>query len=276
MMNEIVLKMLNFFNGPIIPAIISLAGIVSFFFIYRKENKDVNEERKRVQQNLINKATIALPRRTYDVACAGSRDVSACEKIETIDVRACNFLDRDNNPIENIDCYNFFIVHGNSMQYAGVYNGDLLFTPIDFEYQQLSSDNLPKILILKYRKSEEEELIALKAKYKVRRAWHKCTIEEITEHYTIILEKIVNSDPFLKLKKESGYQSDEWMINTDFPNRLQEYAKYSSNGEYPKEFKDIIISTTYDVSQNEIHFSIHPVSSVVGIVEHSFTIGNKQ
>lgn len=275
MMNEILSKILDFFNGPIIPAIISLVGIVLFFLIYSRENKTVNKERKRVQQNLINKATIALPRRTYDVACAGSKDVSACEKIETIDVRACNFLDGENNPIEDIDCYNFFIVHGNSMQYAGIYNGDLLFTPIDFEYRQLLSDNLPKILVLKYRKLEDES-IALKAKYKVRRAWHRCNIEEITEHYTIILEKIVNSSPFLKLKRENGYQSDEWMINIDFPNRLQEYAKYSSDGEYPKEFKDVIISTTYDVSQNEIHFSIHPVSSVVGIVKHSFTLGKKQ
>ena len=137
MMNQIISIGTTFLNGPFIPAIISAVGAGYFFVEFRKENKEVNKKREQVQQDLINKATIALPRRTYNVACAGSKDASACEKIQTIDVKACNFLDENKVPIENLDLYNFFIVHGSSMQYAGIHDGDLLFTLADFKLSQI-------------------------------------------------------------------------------------------------------------------------------------------
>lgn len=271
MINDILSIGTKFLNGPIIPAAISLVGIGCFYVLYRKENKRINSERKQVQQDLINKATIAFPRRAYDVVCAGSKDYSACEKIETIDVKVCNFLDSNNKPID-VDLYNVFIVHGESMQYAGIKDEDLLFTPVDFKLSQLESDSIsPQILILKYRKSEHESP-KLKANYKVRRFWLKCSINDIANNYATILKNIIDSESFSKLKRENGYKGEHWMINTDFPNRLNDYSKYSSDGKYPDEFKEVIISTTYDVLNNEIHFSIHPQSSIIGIVAHSYTL----
>ncbi len=255
---------LNSSNFLLFIAIISLGLFVLFYY---KANRDVNSYRKKVQQELINRATIVLPRREYDIACAGSNNHSSCSKVSTVDIEACNFFDKEGNLL-NVSKYYCFVVQGNSMKYAGINDQDFIFVPKDFNLSSITNDILPLILVIKYR-----ETIEGKARYKVRRTWHRGGIEDDLHE---VGKKIISSPKFSILKNEKGYIGDEWMLNDLESKRLTDYKKlYYKEDECPNEYKDIIISTTYDTEKEEIHFSIHPTSSIIGIVRESYTIKNK-
>lgn len=271
MTNEIITSVsngiLNFLSSSIIPSAIAVVGVGYFATYYYKANRIVNKHRKKVQQDLINKATIVFPRREYDVACAGSNDHSSCEKVETIDIEACNFCDK-NGKLLNVSQYECFVVHGNSMKYAGINDRDFLFVPKGFELSSLTNESLPQILVIRYRENIEN-----RAKFKVRRTWYKGTIDEKLEE---VASNIIDSKAFSKLTQEKGYQGKDWMLNDLKIKRIARYKDaYFKDGNCPTEYKEIIISTTYDTEDEEIHFSIHPASSIIGIVSESYTVINK-
>ena len=63
------------------------------------------------------------------------------------------------------------------------------------------------------------------------------------------------------------------MLNDLTHKRLDDYKKaYFKDGVCPEMYKQIVISTTFDTVKKEIHFSIHPISSIVGIVKESYSI----
>ncbi len=73
--------------------------------------------------------------------------------------------------------------------------------------------------------------------------------------------------------QREGYKGAEWMIQDLLDNRLADYKHtYFKEGECPEQYRQIVISTTFDTVKKEIHFSIHPVSVIVGNVEESYTI----
>lgn len=262
MMTYIITAVVSLLNGPILPAVLALGGIIYFAWIYCKANKTANENRKAVQQEIANKTTIVLPHKDYFVACAGSKESDACKKVSAVDIEACNFCDSEGKPL-NLSLYECYVVHGDSMKYAGINDGDFILVGKDFSVESLTS--FPEILVLRYRETEDGKPL-----YKVRRAWYMGTIED---NLRDIAEKIMNMPKFAKLKNQEGFKGEQWMVEDLTTNRYSEYQKsYFKDGICPDSYKQIIISTTFDTVKKEIHFSIHPISLIVGIVKESYSV----
>ena len=266
MITPIMTTAIPFLNGSILPAAAALGGIIYFGRMYYKASKISNKEREKIQQYIINNATIVIPEKKYYVACAGSRNSDVCTEVSSIDIQACNFCDSYNNYLD-LSKFNCYVVHGSSMKYAGINDNDLILVSKKFTLETL--DTFPKILVLKYR-----EPIKSMPLYKVRRAWYKGTIEDNFEE---VAKKIMMMDKFQKLTQQEGFKDKEWMIEDLLKERLSDYkSTYFKDNMCPNGFKQIVISTTFDTEKRVIHFSIHPVVLIVGIVKESYTIKRKE
>lgn len=262
MMTNIISTASVLLNGPALPTVLAIGGVVYFAKNYYQANKIANENRREVQQQITNKTIAVLPHKDYFVACAGSKESNACKKVSAVDIEACNFCDSDGNPL-NLSLYECYVVHGDSMKYAGINDGDFILVAKDFSSDSLSS--FPEILVLRYRDSNNDNPL-----YKVRRAWYMGTIEE---DMSATAQRIMNMHKFKKLTNQEGYKNEKWMINDLINKRLDDYKKaYFKDGVCPEMYRQIVISTTFDTVKKEIHFSIHPISSIVGIVKESYSI----
>lgn len=261
-MTNITSAVFSLLNGPILPAVLAIGGVIYFSWAYYKANKTANENRKAVQQDITNKTIIVLPQKNYFVACAGSKESNACEKISAVDIEACNFCDSEGRPL-NLSLYDCFVVHGDSMKYAGINDGDFILVAKDFSTESLTS--FPEILVLRYREIENGKPI-----YKVRRAWYIGTIDD---DLSAVAERIMSMPKFTKLKNQEGFKGEKWMIGDLANNRHKEYQRsYFKDGICPASYKQIVISTTFDTIKKEIHFSLHPISLIVGIVKESYSV----
>lgn len=265
MITAIIPGISSFFYGSAFLAILAVGGIIYFGYTYRKANRIANKNRQLVQQNIVNNATVVLPRKDYFVACAGIKESDACTKVSAIDIQLCNFFDSDGNPL-TLSLYNCYVVHGDSMKYVGIRDNDFIFVPIDFNMDSL--DSFPEILVIRYRQPKEGKPL-----YKVRRAWYKGSIND---DLMKVAEDIMDTKKFTKLIQQEGYKGKEWMIGDLIGKRLEDYkSTYFKEGECPEQYKSIVISTTFDTVRKEIHFSIHPTSLVVGTVEESYTVQSR-
>ena len=78
---------------------------------------------------------------------------------------------------------------------------------------------------------------------------------------------------FKRLTQQEGYKGPEWMIRDLKGKRLNDYkSAYFKDGVCPDQNKYILISKTFYTVTKQIHFSIHPVSLIVGNVEESYTV----
>lgn len=262
MITTITSGIFSFLNGSALPVLLASGGIIYFGGTYYRANKVANRNRKDVQQKIINQATIVLPQKYYDVACAGSKESDACTKVKAIDIQLCNFCDSDGKPL-NLSLYNCYVVHGDSMKYAGINDSDFILVPIDFNIDSL--DVFPEILVIRYRETNGDKPL-----YKVRRAWYRGSIDDDLEQ---VANDIMSMPKFKRLTQQEGYKGPEWMIRDLNGKRLDDYkSAYFKDGVCPDQYKDIVISTTFDTVKKEIHFSIHPVSLIVGNVEESYTV----
>lgn len=255
-------SILSFLNGSALPALLGAGGIVYFGWTYYKANKITNQNRKNVQQDIVNRATIVLPKKDYFVACAGSQESDACTKVSAIDIQLCNFCDSNGKPL-NLSLYNCYVVHGDSMKYAGINDSDFIFVPLDFNIDSL--EFFPEILVIRYRETTGDKPL-----FKVRRAWYRGSIDDDLKQ---VANEIMAMPKFQRLTQQEGYKGPEWMITDLKGKRLDDYKEaYFKDGVCPEQYKDIVISTTFDTVKKEIHFSIHPVSLIVGNVEESYTV----
>ena len=262
MITAITSSILSFLNGSALPALLGTGGIIYFGWTYYRANKVANRNRKDVQQKIINQATIVLPQKYYDVACAGSKESDVCTKVKAIDIQLCNFCDSDGKPL-NHSLYNCYVVHGDSMKYAGINDSDFILVPIDFNIDSL--DVFPEILVIRYREQNEDKPL-----FKVRRAWYRGSIDDDLEQ---VANDIMSMPKFKRLTQQEGYKGPEWMIRDLKGKRLDDYkSAYFKDSVCPEQYKDIVISTTFDTVKKEIHFSIHPVLLIVGNVEESYTV----
>lgn len=262
MMTAITSSILSFLNGSALPMLLASGGIIYFGWTYYKANKVANRNRKDVQQKIVNHATIVLPKKYYYVACAGSKESDACTKVSAIDIQLCNFCGSDGKPL-NLSLYNCYVVHGDSMKYAGINDSDFILVPKDFNIDSLVI--FPDILVIRYRETNGDKPL-----YKIRRAWCRGSIDDDFEQ---VANKIMAMPKFQRLTQQEGYKGPEWMINDLKGKRFEDYKKaYFKDGVCPEQYKDIVISTTFDTVKKEIHFSIHPVSLIVGNVEESYTV----
>ena len=262
MTTNIVSTVVHLLNGPILPGALAIGCVVYFAWAYYKANRIANENRKAEQQNLANKTIIVLPHKDYVVACAGSKESDACKKVSAVDIEACNFCDSEGKPLD-LTMFDCFVVHGGSMKYTGINDGDFILVEKDFSSESLSS--FTEILVLRSREIEYSKPL-----YKVRRAWYMGNIDESLRD---IAKKIMNMPQFAMLKNQEGFKGEIWMIDDLVDNRYKEYQlTYFKDGVCPDTYKQIVISTTFDTIKKEIHFSIHPISLIVGVVKESYSI----
>ncbi|MBD5280602.1 MAG: hypothetical protein HDS35_08685 [Bacteroides sp.] len=262
MITTITSGVLSFLNGSALPVLLASGGIIYFGWTYYRATKIANRNRKAVQQDIINRATIVLPKKDYYVACAGSKESEACTKVSAIDIQQCNFCDSNGKTLDQ-SLYNCYVVHGDSMKYAGINDNDFILVPKDFDLDSLKS--YPEILVIRYREQNEHKPL-----FKVRRAWYRGSIED---DLAKAAQNIMAMTKFDKLTQQEGYKGAEWMISDLLGKRLVDYKHtYFKGGECPEQYKQILISTTFDTVKKEIHFSIHPVALIVGNVEESYTI----
>ncbi len=195
-------------------------------------------------------------------ACAGTLDSEKediPDKYISVSLRHNRFLTKDGRPIDTED-YVGYVVKGNSMQFGKINTCDVVFTRKGFKPSDL--DDLPKIIVLKILDAKPDSCC-----HKIRRAWRVCKDSEGDALYGY-LDEIMSSEAYKKLKKDmSGiYTSDEEMRNI-FTEKLDRYKD-----KYKIREREIVISTTYNVKEGRVEFSIHPLSSVVGIVEYAFDV----
>lgn len=223
------------------------------------------------------------PEMNYAVACAGTE-----YKEESIDRQKAqverdsiytNFFIDNNRQKLDVNNYRPFIVKGNSMSLSGIYDGDLVLTNRNFnlDYDII----LPDIYIIKRFKKKGDVI-----EFKLRRGWKIINdISHIAEQderkvFETILKEILSSPQFNKLKEmaANGHVNeidDQKMIEDFFTTRLKEYKdRYLINGKYQDKAKKILISTTLHTKENEILFSIHPVSNIIGKMEYCYRLSS--
>lgn len=146
---------------------------------------------------------------------------------------------------------NPYLVHGNSMQFANIKDGDLVFAECCSE----SDSKFPKIVVLSGSDANTGSI-----HYKLRRAWSDIPSNADGILIRERLQQIVNSDEFIKLRHKIGTRcpSDEELINV----AIEKYRMLSEN----QVSVPLLVSTTYRSDRNRIEFSIHPKSTQKGVV----------
>ena len=203
-------------------------------------------------------------------ACAGSDDenkiIPSYREIQSLEYNV--FKDQNGN-ILNINDYLHFIVQGESMQFCGIHNNDVIFVDEKFKFEE--DTKFPIILVLrKYHLNRED-----KAQYKIRRTWMRCKYTSKEELVDIVKSKILPSTKFQEIRQLSTYDGDSALIQDLKDKRIKIYEEKYIKCENPNDNdKEIIISTTFHTKEKEIRFSLHPVSIIVGQVIASFPIND--
>lgn len=201
-----------------------------------------------------NKETFSIP-----ITLAGS-DASAIvgmQAHEDIDIYNRKYENKDGIELDPKN-YSWFVTRGNSMQYCNINDGDLLFVTKNFKIEQLNS--FPEIIVLSKRNPTKEGV-----QHKLRRAWACCNI---TDDFNEILKSIMNLGTFDVIKRIPGYDGEEELIKDFFDTRLRLYKE--NHKEDMESSQDVVISTTFHTDENKVRFSIHPISTIEGIVVGAF------
>lgn len=92
----------------------------------------------------------------------------------------------------------------------------------------------------------------------------------------------MSSPEFQEIKKLKGvdgneaYRGDEQVIEDFLKKRLPKYEDKYIKCENPDVWnRTVVISTTFDTDNKYIHFSIHPIANIIGIVNGAFTVCKK-
>ena len=185
---------------------------------------------------------------TYNTVCAGSsHHPSAPMVLPAPSVDYNEFRSKTGRILNPQDFYKFVVV-----------------VPKGFSLSKIKQ--LPTLFVL-YR-----DAIGNQPQYKLRRGWKICMIDDDLKK---IINDILTSKQFEDLRDEAkannSYDSDELLEKDFFEYRLERYMGEYINCDFPKESnRQVLISTTFHTDENIIRFSIHPVSSIVGIVEEAF------
>lgn len=206
----------------------------------------------------------------YPLAWAG-QPKSAVQQVESVSVETNTFCDKNGDKVNPAN-YLHFVVSGNSMQFCGIHDKDLLFVAKGFRIVHLTK--FPYILVLKNIDPTNDSV-----EYKIRRAWGISTYG--SDRFEADVRKIMASEDFKEIKNLKGkdgiraYRGDESVIEDFLKKRLPIYENKYINCSNPEEWnKTVVISTTFDTDEKYIHFSIHPIGNIVGIVKESYTVTN--
>lgn len=204
----------------------------------------------------------------YPTACAGSAD-NKPQTALSVSVDSNTFLSEDGTKLDPDD-FKQFVVEGNSMQFCGIHEKDLIFVAKGFRIVQLKE--YPYILVLKKTDAKPE-----KSEFKVRRAWGIAQFGP--DCYEKAVRDIMVSEAFQKVKKLKGidgnnaYKGVDQVVFDFLKNRLPGYEDKYIKCDNPDEWdKTVVISTTFDTDEKYIHFSIHPIANIIGIVTQSYKV----
>lgn len=163
----------------------------------------------------------------------------------------------------NTEDYSAYVVQGDSMQFCDIHTGDIVFARKNFRIEHLSK--FPSVVILKNLKASPTE-----CQFKMRRAWKICQDNLQESECVDMIRQIMASSAYLNLKEKARdiYESDEVMLS-GFIKKLSKYR-----GETKPCGQEIVISTTYDDDNKKIRFSIHPASTLIGVVEFVTSVTN--
>jgi len=208
----------------------------------------------------------------YPVACAGSPSSDSKIFMKAPSIYNNVFRTKTGEPIDP-SLYLQFVVKGDSMKFCGIQSGSLIFVKKGFAISDIG--RLPVVLVLKRR-----DAFGNRPQFKVRRAW-KMGNFDTTGDFSKTLRDIIGTPPFQQLKevflKEKAYDSDQALIDDFESTRLPAYRKEYIDCDFPKESdKEFVISTTFHTGEDKVRFSIHPVSSIVGIVSESFSLPSQE
>lgn len=179
------------------------------------------------------------------------------ELTRSVNLRSRTYRSKNGAELDPENYYHF-ITHGNSMQYCNINDGDLLFVTKNFKIGQLNS--FPAIVVLRRLNSAQG-----RAHYKLRRAWACC---KITDDFDEILRSIMNLRTFDVIKQIPSYDGEEELIKDFFEVRLSRYKENHKND--MENSQDVVVSTTFHTNENKVRFSIHPTSTIEGIVIGAF------
>lgn len=236
------------FVGQVLAAISTLLLGVIVFKLYKSKQEIKNDYKVRYAH--------------YPVASAGSEKQDSKQSAQSVSIVFNEFRSKEGKILDPSN-YDQYVVDGESMKYCGIHSGDLLFVRKGFKINDLKP--FPTILVLRKRNSDLD-----KPKYKVRRAWAYCNIDDDLKS---ILEAIMDPQNFKSVRDIEHYDSDRALIEDFFKTRLERYRENYINIADPcDKDKEVVISTTYHTDEQKVRFSIHPISTIMGVVEESFTI----
>lgn len=206
--------------------------------------------------------------RQLSLAVAGS-DEGCHKSARTASVRGLEYTlyqDSKGNDLNPTD-YELYIVDGESMQFCGIHNNDLLFSTKGYIFNK--SSDFPMVLVIRKNHITDDC-----PAYKIRRAW---CIANYDDDLLKVIKRLLQSDKFQQIRRLNSYDDDNAVIQ-DFENtRLKRYVEEFVNCKNPNEKdKEVVISTTYHTKDKQIRLSIHPITKVMGQVVASFPLSEDQ
>lgn len=215
-------------------------------------------------------STIELP-----VAFAGNIHIGVPRDKEYLNLDLDGFRDVMGNTL-NIEKSLCFSISGKSMLLAGIEDNDILFTD---SVSATSSISFPCVTVIRRDHLSHCDVATQgnMPQYKVRRSWGEYEISLWDESGILqILDKIIAMPEFVELQEMSTSicMMDAEEMKQDFLERR--WPAYKKN--YPTCQKNndkdsrVVISTTLDVKENKVHFSIHPRRCLVGVATNSFSV----
>ncbi len=188
------------------------------------------------------------------VACAGSVDYSYPYSVKVM--LPCDPLKTAGSiPQEEVKSLSRFIVKGNSMQYADIHSDDLIY--VKKSNVEDLRNNLPRVTLLMFHTDSPD--IANK---KIRRTWEVIKYSVTNEEFNKILESVLENDQFKELQRTMGDKcpSNDELKQIAFDS-LHQYRQGHASSE-----DELLLSTTFRTERDRLEFSIHPSSSLEGVV----------
>lgn len=237
----------------ILPTIISACGVIGTAVCAINRNSLVRSKAREELEGML---------MAYPTASAGTPSKAIPMEQKSIPTKHTQFKDSCGQII-NADDYLQFVIKGDSMQFCGIRNNDIVFVKKGFELDHLKSFPTPVVIRRDNAPSNETQ-------YKLRRAWGICTIDASEE----FVNKIVSSEVFRdRIAAIRFFDGEEALLDDFRRERLTKYhGQYLNEEKSSERYKQVIISTTFHTDINKIRFSIHPASDVIGIVSESFSV----
>lgn len=205
------------------------------------------------------------------VACAGSEKPSTPKQLRIENLNESNFKEDDGTTIDLKD-YDRYITVGNSMLLGGIRDKDIIFVGKNFNLAECS---FPAILVLRREPAAIKKASSQygdKAELKIRRTWRTCTLSQSDEDIVNMVGEIIDSNKFQEIRQidTSKFLTPEWMKD-DIRCRISRYrTEHIGCEKVGNNNHEALLSTTYDTEQGRVHFSIHPIRTIVGEVKYAF------